>query len=201
MKLSAIVLTTAILLATTAHAESVRTPETGDPAITANLPDGWTHETDSGGLRAFSANHTALLTLAILRYHGTFEALAAGAWDAPDNMPPQSTGPVTISGYTGAGFTGALVDDELKAKIHFIAVRLDDTHVAAITLFTADNLDAALTEAANAVLATVAITQPPPPPPAPEAVAPATPPAASPAPEAPAPEASPAPEAPPPAKP
>ena len=161
----------ATLLTTAAHAETVRLPETGDPAFTVALPDGWTHEAiNSASLKAFSANHAALLNLNIVKFSGTLEELAAGAMKSPDGMPPQNTGPVDISGYGGSSFDGTLVSaDGVHAKVHLVAVKLDDGHVAVATLLTADNLDAAQADAAMAVLKSATLTHPAPPPaPAPE---------------------------------
>ncbi|HEY0302943.1 MAG TPA: hypothetical protein VGC36_16465 [Rhizomicrobium sp.] len=171
-----------------AQAETVRLPQSGNPAFSAALPDGWTHEVLSdGSLRAFSPAHTAAITLAIVRFSGALEELAASALQSPDGMPPQNTGPVELSGYGGAAFDGTTVNAEgVKAKIHLLLVRLDDRHLAAATLMTADNLDAAQGEAAAAVLKAVTLskvappTEPAPaPPPAPE-TPPAPPPPATP---------------------
>ncbi|HEY4942669.1 MAG TPA: hypothetical protein VII56_14665 [Rhizomicrobium sp.] len=170
----------ATILITAARAEPVRLPESGDPAFTAQLPDGWTHHVNAeGSLVALSANQTASLTLTILDYDGTLEELAAGAIKSPDGMPPQKSGPVDISGYGGSIFDGALISAAgVHAKVHLLAVKLDDEHVAAATLLTADNLDAAQSDAANAVLKTVALSHKAPEPAAPPAApAPATPPA------------------------
>lgn len=196
-----IVAVAATILSAAARAESVRLPESGDPAFTAQLPDGWTHHVNAeGSLVALSANQTASLTLTILDYDGTLEDLAADAIKSPDGMPPQKTGPVDISGYGGSAFDGALISAAgVHAKVHLLAVKLDDEHVAAATLLTADNLDAAQSDAANAVLKTVALTHKAPesaPAAPPAEPTPATPPA-EPAPAEPAP-AEPAPATPPP---
>ncbi len=188
------VLTLTAPFAIPAHAETVRLPSSGDPAFVAQLPDGWTHETYmDGSLKAFSPDHTAAITLVIARYRGTPEELAATAIETPDGTPPLNAGAAAISGYAGARFEATIVDDDVHAKVRMLVVRVDENHMAAATLMTAENLAAAQSDAAIAVLNAITLTKAEAPP-APETPAPA------PAPETPATPPPPEP-APPPAKP
>jgi hypothetical protein len=186
-----------------ATAESLRFPETGDPAFVVATPDGWEHATDGdGNLVVFNPPHTASLTFSITETDDTLDAVAAGAITAPDGPPPQNKGALDVSGYHGFNYDAKMMTSGgVHANVHLVLVRLDDEHIAGETLLTADGIKDGDSAAAQAVLAAVTITAvkteapapvaaPAPPAPTPEAAPPA--PAPAPTPE-PAPTATPAP--------
>jgi hypothetical protein len=206
--IAAAALATAALFATAAGAETLRLPQTGDPAFVVNAPDGWEHIVDAeGNLAVFNVEHTASLTFTVMEYDGALDSLAAGAVSNPDGERPRNNGPVDVSGFHGFVYDGKMISAAgVHANVHLLLVKLDDKHVAGATLLTADGIKDDQAAAARAILGGVTLTAlplPPAPPaepapapaePAPAPAEPAPAPAAEPAPAPPTPVAAPAPE-------
>ncbi|HWA90745.1 MAG TPA: hypothetical protein VG889_11955 [Rhizomicrobium sp.] len=66
----------AMLFAAAASASEMRYPAAGAPAVIVKVPDGWTAKEAEGKFLAASADGTTTLTIAIVPYTGTLDALA-----------------------------------------------------------------------------------------------------------------------------
>jgi hypothetical protein len=65
-----------MLVATAAAAGEMRYPASGTPAVTVTLPDGWSAKEAEGKLLAETADGTTTLSIAIVPYTGSLDALA-----------------------------------------------------------------------------------------------------------------------------
>ncbi|HXC55520.1 MAG TPA: hypothetical protein VNU97_09505 [Rhizomicrobium sp.] len=181
---AAAVLAASVWLVTAAQADSFQFPATGGPNFMIAMPDGWERKTNAeGDLAIFNPAHTASLTFSVTATDATLDQLASGALAGAD-APLVNKGAVDNSGYHGFAYDGKLTSAAgVHANVHVILLRLDDGHVAGVTLLTADGIKDDQLAAAQAVLAGVTLTS---------VVAPIPAPAAAPAPE-PAPTVAPAP--------
>ena len=154
----------ALLAAGSAHAESVRFPETGDPAFVIQTPDGWTHKPDGdGNMLLIAGDKTASYALTIGSYSGTLDALAAGAMKVAGANPPQQMGPTQISGFRGYMYDSDMTNaGGVHINVHLVVVKLDTAHMASITRLTIDGITAQGYTDANSVLANATITAVPP---------------------------------------
>ena len=94
----------ALLLATSASAGEMRYPATGAPAVTFAVPDGWSAKEADGKLQAVSADGSATVTMAIVAWTGSMEALADETLKAAHIDPPIDKTAVSIAGVHGFMF-------------------------------------------------------------------------------------------------
>lgn len=151
---------------TGAHAETLRLPETGNPAFVVTTPEGWTHTVNSAGnLIVFNEPHTASINFKIGELDGSLDELAVKAASTPDGMPPANRGAADIGAFHGTAYDSKLVTASgVKTDLHMILVKLDDGgfldggHFAAAILLTAEGIKDDQRAAARAVLAGVTLT-------------------------------------------
>jgi hypothetical protein len=152
----------AFLATVCANAETVRLPETGDPAFVADLPVGWTHKVDdSGNLILMSPDHTSGMSLSVAAYPGSLDELAAEAMKVAGAAdPPQNRGPTQISGYRGYIYdTGQTNPAGVRTNVHMVVVKLDAGHIASATLITAASDNAVQYAAGKQVFDALTLTR------------------------------------------
>jgi hypothetical protein len=149
-----------LLFAGAAAAETVRFPETGDPAFVIQTPDGWTHMPDgNGNMLLVAGDKSASYALTIGTYSGTLDDLAADSMKVAGANPPQQMGPTAISGFRGNMYDSDMSNDKgTHINVHLVIVKLDASRMASITRLTIDGISADDYAAANSVLANTAIT-------------------------------------------
>ena len=162
--LATVLFAAATLFATAASAETVRTPATGDPAVTITFPDGWQYKLDSGGsLISFPADHSSSITVTVTDYKGTLDDLAAGAMKIITNKVPVKLGPATISGYKGFVYGSDTTSAKgVHANVRLYLIQIDAGHVSGINYITIDGMSDAQTAAADGVMKSIAIIGGPP---------------------------------------
>jgi hypothetical protein len=153
-----------LLLASPASAESVRFPETGDPAFVIQTPDSWTSKPDgAGNMLLVAGDKSASYALTIGSYSGTLDDLAVGAMKVAGASAPQLMGPVTISGFHGYMYDSDMKNDAgTHINVHLVVVKLDATHRASVTRLTIDGISSEDYADANSVLTNTTITAAPP---------------------------------------
>ncbi len=158
---AAAVLAAMLLCALSARAETVRFPETGDPAFVITTPDDWTHRPDgSGNLLLIAGNKSASYALTVGPYKGTLDDLANGAMKTAGANPPQQMGPTKISGYRGYIYDTDLTNPSgVHVNVHMVAVKTGKSGMASITELTIDGIGADDYAAAQSVLTNTQITR------------------------------------------
>ena len=149
-----------LLLAASASAESVRFPETGDPAFVIETPDGWTHKPDGDGNMLLVAGDTsASYSLTLSTYSDSLDALADAAMKVAGGEPPQKMGPTKVSGFRGYAYDSELANQAgVKINTHLVIVKLDASHVASMTRLTIENISPEDFAAADSIFAHTTIT-------------------------------------------
>lgn len=79
----------AALVATSASAGEMRYPAAGAPAVIVKVPDGWSAREADGKLQTASADGTTTVTIAIVPYTGSLDALANETLAAAGVAPPK----------------------------------------------------------------------------------------------------------------
>ncbi|MBV9990444.1 MAG: hypothetical protein JOZ72_04050 [Alphaproteobacteria bacterium] len=77
-----------LLLAAPAGADEMRYPATGAPAVTLKVPDGWSAKEADGKFVATSADGATTVTVSIVAYAGSMDALAAESLKDAPTAPP-----------------------------------------------------------------------------------------------------------------
>ena len=149
-----------VLAATSAQAETLRLPSSGDPAFVVELPDGWMHRVDDAGNLILGApDHSAGFSLSIVEYSGALDDAAVGVMKAAKAGPPQNLGPAQVSGYRGYIYDSTMANDAgVQLLLRCVLVKLDTTHVASMSMITGIDASAGEYIAARDVLNAVTLT-------------------------------------------
>lgn len=70
-----------------ASADETRYPASGMPAVTVKIPDGWSGKEEGGKFKASAADGSATVTISIVPYAGSMDALAAETFQAEQIDP------------------------------------------------------------------------------------------------------------------
>lgn len=133
--LASLFLSVAGAQAVDAQARTVRHPATGSPAITVDLPDGWTDTIDtSNNLIISSANRHVAFSITVAAEQKSAEAVAREALElaGAQGVTPQGAGAITP--YAGSFFTGTLPMSGMALKLRCVVVKPDADHFVAVTL-------------------------------------------------------------------
>lgn len=147
--------------ATPALAGQIRYPETGSPAITAEVPDSWRKETrDDGYLHISTIDHTMEVLFSIIPYTGTLDEAAMAATKANHATTPGRGDAVSISGRDGYIYYSLMADDNGKIlNLKMIVLRLDADDVGIFVLISPDKANALLMRASQAILDSIHVAQ------------------------------------------
>jgi hypothetical protein len=137
-----------------AVAGQIRYPESGNPAITAEVPDSWRRETRADGyLHISTIDHTLEVLFSIIPFTGTLDEAAMAATKANHATTPGRGDAVSISGREGYLYYSLMADDSGKIlNLKMIVVQLDADNVGIFVLISPDKANALLMRASQAVL-------------------------------------------------
>jgi len=140
-----------------AEAGEIRYPETGQPAITADIPDGWHAEVrDDGNLHISSIDRNLEVLFSIVPFDGTLDDAAAEAMKANHATTPGRGPAISVSGHDGYTYYSMMGGDNghiLNMKMD--VVRLDADNVGLFTIISDQKVNQLMLSAAEAVLASV----------------------------------------------
>jgi hypothetical protein len=114
-----------------ASARVLRHPETGDPALEVEIPDGWT-TTKQGSTRLTldSADKTVMLGLNVFPSSEPLETLAQSVFVDMKLNPIPDSRPASIAGHAGISYNlTATNSGKSRIYITLILVHIDATHV------------------------------------------------------------------------
>jgi hypothetical protein len=135
-RLAAVLLCVAI--ATGAAARELRHPVRGEPALTVQVPDNWTHEVDSDdNLIVVSQDRSASLVFSLGTFGGSLEDAAKKMLQVADATAPTGKMPASISGQSGFS-----VDSTMRnAKGHALQLKLTIVRIGARGYGTATKIE------------------------------------------------------------
>ena len=143
-------------LALPAQAADVRHPQTGDPAFTIRVPDGWQPAVDPrGDMRIVSPDKQVAITLTIRTSRIRRLDLSA-ITNAPHNEVSRKE--ITVSGYRGMTFLWTSGRDDKMLTVQSAAVMLDDEHVAICHVIMSPSITPPLRAAAEAAMNSLTVT-------------------------------------------
>jgi hypothetical protein len=143
-----------------AEAKGFRHPATGAPAVAVTAPDDWSSQTDSSGnllLFAPGGSPYAGYSITVTEFDtaNSLDLLAAEAMKIAKAAPPVRVGDAVISGHKGGVWTSTATANGRVLGLKTVIVRLDDAHVASISLITFPGITPEQLKIAEAVLASV----------------------------------------------
>ncbi|HEV2562849.1 MAG TPA: hypothetical protein VGT78_11985 [Rhizomicrobium sp.] len=144
-----------------ACAGEIRYPKSGNPAVTAEIPDAWRTELrDDGYLHISSIDRTLEVLFSIVPFTGTLDEAALAATKANHATTPGRGDAVTISGREGYYYYSLMADDSGKVlNLKMIVVQLDAGNVGIFVLISPDKANALLMRASQAVLDSIRLAQ------------------------------------------
>ena len=120
---------TLLLAALPASAGEMRYPASGAPAVTVDIPDGWSAKETDGKLVAASADGSSTVTISIAPYAGSLDALADETLKAAgiDPPSPDERHAVLVADLTGFWWPSQQTDARGKTRhVFFCDVMLGD---------------------------------------------------------------------------
>jgi hypothetical protein len=151
-----------LLCGTAAHAGQVRYPESGEPAITAEIPGGWHAEMrDDGNLHISSIDRNLEVLFSIVPFDGTLDDAASEAMKANHATAPGRGPAVSISGRDGYTYYSMMAGDNgqiLNMKME--VVRLDAENVGLFAIISDQKINALMLSAAQGVMDSVKLAPP-----------------------------------------
>ena len=149
----------AALSVASAMAGDLRYPQTGTPAFSMRVPDGWTFKTDDNGAMVIEApDRSAEVVLSFAAFSGTLDQRAANvikgtaAGEAPRGINTK------FAGHDAEVFqTGMFTDTGAHTSIRLYLMRLDPDHVASVSVVVADDITDAQKAPLRALLGSAAL--------------------------------------------
>ena len=143
-------------------AKQIRFPETGNPAVTAEVLDAWKVELrDDGNLHISSIDRNLEVLFSVVPFDGSVEEAAVAAMKANHATTPGFGPEVEVSGEKGRIFYSLMAGDNghiLNMKM--IVVHLDPHTVGLFTIISDQKINALMLRAAQAVIDSVKIAPP-----------------------------------------
>jgi len=148
--------------ASPALAKQIRFPETGDPAIAADVLDSWHVELrDDGNLHISSIDRNLEVLFSIVPFDGTLDDAAIEAMKANHATPPGRGNAVSISGHEGYVYYSLMAGDNNQIlNMKMVVVHLDPHTVGLFTIISDQKINALMLGAAQAVVDSVRIAPP-----------------------------------------
>lgn len=126
-----------LFVAVSARADEVRYPETGMPAVTFSLPDGWTAQPDDQhNLLVASGDRSVVVTMSMIEWSGPLDTLATEVLAVAKADPPTDKTAVSVLGLHANAFrSGAMQSDgKTPVKLRLIDIQIDPTHAFICTI-------------------------------------------------------------------
>lgn len=145
-------------IAPAADSQSLRHPETGEPAMALDVPVGWMARYDDfGNLRFSNASNTLDIQLNTMVHEElasiSLAELVANLFKASKLPPYTRTQPGAIAGRAGeAFFSKKILDNGVGVNFMFVLVRLRPSAIAVVARVTRDGLSAAQEASADDVI-------------------------------------------------
>jgi hypothetical protein len=144
--------------------ESIRLPQSGDPAYAFTLPAGWTSKYGPDGTLTITAGACSCAVVLAIGYTDTVTTptseMAATVFTAAGASPYSSMAPAAIAGIPGDGYFSTLLMNGMLLGLKLAVVRVDPLHYAELMVITRPNPSPAATSALDALLAAVRLTVP-----------------------------------------
>jgi hypothetical protein len=159
-----IVLGVGVLLGSaTSHAQTLRIPKVGDPALSVNATAGWTSSYDqSGNLQLFSSDHSVMLQLSVSTGSfgagatlNTLNTAAADIFKSAGAQPYSKSEQSTLAGQMGMAYYGALNEPNMVLNLKVILVELDSSHIISASTLASQSATAAQLAALNTLVGSV----------------------------------------------
>jgi len=149
------------------HAQTLRIPKVGDPALSVNMPAGWSSNYDQyGNLQFSSSDRSVNLQLSILTGSlagapilDTLNATAASIFKASGAQPYSKSEPGALAGQLGVTYYSTLTTDNVTLNMKVVLAELDSSHVACMTIITRQEAALAQLLALNKLIGVVQLAK------------------------------------------
>ncbi|HZQ00648.1 MAG TPA: hypothetical protein VFB13_13980 [Reyranella sp.] len=158
-----VLVATFVVLAAAAYAQSIRVPPQGSPALTVDLPPGWTSRVDeNGNVDITHPSHHAQMRIAMIVDDGieatSLQELAKNMLNAAHFALYTRTEPAAIGGHQGQAFYGSAVNSSgVQLTYKIVWVKLDARHAATTARLAAVGATTAETNSLDALVSRVRV--------------------------------------------
>jgi hypothetical protein len=150
-----------LAVAPLAHADTVRIPTDGTPALTAEMPADWRSiPDDNGNLLIASPDTTTILMLSVrdMPKDVDLDVVAKIAFEAAKAEPYSSKQASVTVGRPGTTYASRVILNNITIQLSMALFRIDDGHIGCLARMERQDVSAEAKARLEAVAATVKVT-------------------------------------------
>jgi hypothetical protein len=148
------------------HAQTLRVPKVGNPALSVNVAAGWTSSYDQyGNLQIYSSDRSVNLQLSMVAAAlggaptlNTLNDAAAGIFKTAGAQPYTRSEPSMLAGQLGMAYYGTLNSNNVVFNLKVVLAEVDSSHLACLTTITRQNATLAELASLDALVGTVQLS-------------------------------------------